>query len=260
MGMLSASAGMKIFMGMLAAILALTGGLAAACFVKAFGITFLAMPRSKDAAEAREAPFSMKLAMAFLSFLAIGFGVGASFILKILIGVSSNVMSVPANPENFVISNFIVSPKQDAGIFLSTPMTALAILAFMGIAVFAFYVISGRAKVKAHKTWDCGYYKLDQRTEYTATGFSKPFRIAFDFFLLPYRKTEKIRESFYHIKSFKYETHTTYVFKRFIYEPLLSLVFRTATVLRRMQPGSIHLYISYIFITILVLIMFMNRF
>jgi hydrogenase-4 component B len=261
MGMLSsASAGMKIFMGMLAAILALTGGLAAACFVKAFGITFLAMPRSKDAAAAREAPFSMKLAMAFLSFLAIGFGVGASFILKILIGVSSNVMSVPANPENFVINNFIVSPKQDAGIFLSTPMTALAILAFMGIAAFAFYVISGRAKVKAHKTWDCGYYKLDQRTEYTATGFSKPFRIAFDFFLLPYRKTEKIRESFYHIKSFKYETHTTYVFKRFIYEPLLSLVFRTATVLRRMQPGSIHLYISYIFITILVLIMFMNRF
>ena len=37
-------------------MLALTGGLAAACFVKAFGISFLAMPRSPRAAEAREVP------------------------------------------------------------------------------------------------------------------------------------------------------------------------------------------------------------
>ena len=70
-----------------------------------------------------------------------------------------------------------------------------------------------------YKTWDCGYYKLDSRNEYTATAFSKPFRIAFSFFLLPYRKTEKIMESFYHIKSFTYETHTTMIFKKYIYAP-----------------------------------------
>src|SRR5205814_6894687 len=41
------------------ALLALTGALAAACFVKAFGITFLAQPRSRPAAEAQEASFTM---------------------------------------------------------------------------------------------------------------------------------------------------------------------------------------------------------
>jgi len=37
----------------LVAALALTSGLAAACFVRAFGITFLALPRSEPAALAR---------------------------------------------------------------------------------------------------------------------------------------------------------------------------------------------------------------
>ena len=46
------TAGMRILMGIYASVLALTGGLAAACFVKAFGITFLAMPRSSSAMEA----------------------------------------------------------------------------------------------------------------------------------------------------------------------------------------------------------------
>ena len=70
-----------------------------------------------------------------------------------------------------------------------------------------------------YKTWDCGYYKLGARNEYTATAFSKPFRIAFSFFLMPYRRTQKIRESFYHVKAFTYQTYTTKVFKKYIYEP-----------------------------------------
>ena len=43
------------------AMLALTGALAAACFVKAFGITFLAQPRSEPRAQAHEASPTMLL-------------------------------------------------------------------------------------------------------------------------------------------------------------------------------------------------------
>src|SRR5262249_51538647 len=41
-----------VMMPIAVAMLALTGGLAVACFVKAFGITFLAIPRSKEAEHA----------------------------------------------------------------------------------------------------------------------------------------------------------------------------------------------------------------
>src|SRR5262245_65540952 len=54
---------MPIAVGMLA----LTGGLAVACFVKAFGVTFLAIPRSQEAEHAKEAPLSMRAGMALLA-------------------------------------------------------------------------------------------------------------------------------------------------------------------------------------------------
>jgi len=127
----------------------------------------------------------------------------------------------------------------------------------LGVVGFGIYKLLGRGR-RVYKTWDCGYYKLDARNEYTATAFSKPFRIAFSFFLLPYRKTQKIRESFYHVKSITYETYTTKVFKKYVYEPLLALVFKTAKSMRRLQPGSIHLYLGYIFVTLLLLIIFMR--
>src|SRR5438477_12202712 len=56
------------------AMLALTGALAAACFVKAFGITFLAQPRSDHAAQAQEVAPSMRVGMAVLTGACISLG------------------------------------------------------------------------------------------------------------------------------------------------------------------------------------------
>src|SRR5207247_10891692 len=55
-------------------MLALTSGLAAACFVKAFGITFLAIPRSHKAAHAHESALSMRIGMAILALACSGLG------------------------------------------------------------------------------------------------------------------------------------------------------------------------------------------
>jgi len=69
-----------------------------------------------------------------------------------------------------------------------------------------------------------------------------------------------VRESFYHVKAFSYETHTTPVFKKYVYYPLLAWILKFARLLRRIQPGSIHLYLAYIFAVIILLIMFINKF
>jgi hydrogenase-4 component B len=132
-------------------------------------------------------------------------------------------------------------------------------LVIFGAASFVVYKLGARKSV-AYNTWDCGYYKLEARNEYTATAFSKPFRIAFSFFLRPYHRTQKVRDSFYHVKSFTYETHTTPVFKKYVYDPLLVFIFRSAKSMRKIQPGSIHLYIGYIFITLVLLLVFIRRF
>jgi hydrogenase-4 component B len=240
-------------------MLALTGGLAAACFVKAFGITFLAQPRSRYAHDAKEVSLSMKAGMFFLSFLTVVFGLAAVPVMKLLAGVAGAATGIDISGMAFSLNNFTLSPQAGKDIYLSVPLLAL-VLAAIGAAGFTVYILFERQKAVIYKTWDCGYYRMDSRNEYTATAFSKPFRIAFSFFLLPYRRTHKIRESFYHVKSFAYETHTTMVFKKYIYEPALLLVLKSAKSIRRIQPGSIHLYLSYIFATVLLLIIFMHRF
>lgn len=249
----------KLFLGICAGLLALTSGLAAACFVKAFGITFLAAPRSHYARDAKEVSLPMKTGMFFLSFLTVILGLAATLVMKLLAGVAGAVMGTDISRMSFSLNNFTLRAQAGNNVFLSPPLLALWLI-ILGIAGFALYMIAGRKKTAAYNTWDCGYYKLDSRNEYTATAFSKPFRIAFSFFLRPYRKTQKIRESFYHVKSFTYETHTTKIFKKYFYDPILALVFRAAKSMRRLQAGSIHLYLGYIFITVLLLIIFMRRF
>jgi hydrogenase-4 component B len=251
--------GMKLFMVICAAILALTGGLAASCFVKAFGITFLARPRSRYAENAKEVSFSMKAGMFFLSFLAVVFSLAAGVIIKLLVKVAGAATGIDTGGMAFSLNRFIVNPQAGSAIYLSVPLLVL-VLFILGAAGFIVYRFLRREKEKVYKTWDCGYYTLGARNEYTSTAFSKPFRIAFGFFLLPYRKTQKIRDSFYHVKAFTYETHTTPVFRKYIYAPVIALVFRSAKSLRRIQPGSIHLYLSYIFFTVLLLILWMRKF
>ena len=259
LGAFNVAGGSKIFLGICAAMLALTGGLAAACFVKVFGLTFLAKPRSHYAESAKEVALSMRIGMLILVVLIVIFGLDAALIIKLLAKVAGSVLGIDIGAMSFSLNNLTLSPQIAKSVYLSIPALALWLIVF-GIISFVIYRIFGKAKSVISKTWDCGYYKFDSRNEYTATAFSKPFRIAFSFFLLPYRKTQKIRESFYHIKSFTYETHTTKVIKKYIYDPVLTLVFKTAKFMRRMQPGSIHLYLGYVFVTLLLLIIFMRQF
>ena len=254
LGALNSGGAVKIFLIVCVAFLAFTSGLAAACFVKAFGITFLGLSRSKKAASVKEVSFSMKAPMVFMSILTLVFGVCAAFIIRVLTTVSGFVFGIDTSGLNFSLNNFNLIPNQNNGVILSSPLLALILVSIMGLIFLFLYIGLGKKRVVIGKTWDCGYYNLDSRNEYTATAFSKPFRIAFSFFLLPYRKTEKIRYSLYQVKHFKYEVFTTSIFKRYIYEPLLHYIFKIAHLTRKLQTGSIHLYIAYIFITILLLI------
>ena len=250
----------KIIFGLAAGALALTSGLAAACFVKAFGISFLAMPRSQKAAEAKEVSGSMTVPMVFLAALVVALGLGFAPVLRYLVKISGTVLSADVSNISFGLTNFSLSFTPYNGPHLSVPLIFALLL---GIAVVTFAVVrvlAGIRKISVVRTWDCGYYKLGPKTEYSATGFSKPFRIAFSFFLKPYIKTKKTMDSVYHLRSQQYELFTTPVIKKYLYGMSLKAVLFFAKRFRRLQAGSIHLYIAYIFIAIVALIIFLKNF
>src|ERR1035437_3690464 len=78
-----------------AAMLALTGGLAAACFVKAFGVTFLGRPRSKRAEHATEAPASMIVGMAWLGLACVALGVAPGYAMRLLDAPTAGLLHAP---------------------------------------------------------------------------------------------------------------------------------------------------------------------
>jgi len=250
-GILQSGGWIKVFMVLCVAALALTSGLAAACFVKAFGITFLAMPRSYRAQEAKEVSVSLKLGMGFLAVMVIIFGVGAGIIATCIARVAQDILGAHESAFSFQWFSLTIATAQAISI---SPFIIAALLLVFSFGVLSWFMFGLRPKTARYNTWDCGYYALDARTEYTATAFSKPFRIAFSFFLLPYRKSEKIRDSFYHVRSFTYETHTTPLFERHFYGPFLRIVYNIAFKLRKLQPGIINLYLLYIFLALVILV------
>ena len=209
----------------------------------------------------------MKFSMVFLSLLAVLFGLLAVPIVKYLSHLSQYITNIHLN-TSFALNNFTLITQSKNPIYLSTPLILILFLLIIATAYFIIRRALPFQKVLINKTWDCGYYNLTPRCEprfpnrgeYTATGFSKPFRLAFSFFLLPQTKTEKIKDSFYHTTSFKHEISTTPFFNKYIYSPILYLIMKTAKVTRKLQSGSINVYIAYIFATILLLIIFMEKF
>ncbi|HSF02206.1 MAG TPA: proton-conducting transporter membrane subunit, partial [Solirubrobacterales bacterium] len=86
---------LAVLMPLAVGTLALASGLAAACFVKAFGISFLAIPRSPHAARAREVPLGMQLGMGALALACLALGVGASLVVPGLGSVVAGLGGLP---------------------------------------------------------------------------------------------------------------------------------------------------------------------
>jgi len=249
---------MKVFLALLAGALALTGGLAAACFVKAFGISFLALPRSKKAEAGKDFDWTMKTPLIFLSSLTLLFGIFAAPVFKLLAKITADISGFKSAGSELTSGLLSLSPQ---GTFhFNGLLLVLLVLAVSIIVYIIVRIISRERSVTYGRTWDCGYYGLTARNQYTATGFSKPLRMAFNFILRPYKKTEKVRDSYYHVKSFKYEIFTKQLFTEYFYSPIIKRLFSFSESIRKIQYGSIHLYIGYIFLAVIFLIIFLKRF
>lgn len=244
----------KIFYVLGIAALGLTGGLAAACFVKAFGITFLARPRSKHALHARETSNSMILGMAFCAFLTIFFGIGAGFISNALQGIVRQLYPF-ANDHIFSITHAFLSVGNNFAI-LSMPFTALGLGVCMCILLVAVSVLFSRTKICYGRTWDCGS-DLTSRMEITATGFSRSLVVIFKNILFPIKKvTTEYADSRAHY--FPLRTTTTLTLLDIYQKRMYGILARGIAIFsekaRTIQSGNINMYIVYIFAALMALL------
>jgi hydrogenase-4 component B len=225
------------------ALLALTSALAAACFVKAFGITFLALPRGEGAEKAHESPWVMLAPQAVLAGMCFVLGLAPGFVLGVLQGVTASLPGVRPAPE-MVRGLFAIAPGPGHFDHLTPPLVALPVLLVVGLASAMFLGV--RYAVRRAPTWGCGG-ELSARTEYTATAFSKPLMMIFGAIYRPTREVSRVEEvSPYFPSEVRYRAEIEPTFERFVYGPLTRGVLGAAERMKVIQAGSLHAYLAYV--------------
>jgi hydrogenase-4 component B len=239
------------------AMLALTGALAAACFVKAFGITFLAQPRSEEAANAKEVSPTMLWGMGLLTAACVFLGLCPTLVVSLLGPVTQQLVGQPL--PDFLSRNggWVLGNSQQLGGTVSTAGLVLTGACLLPIPLALWLAFGRRARTRLGPTWDCGQRGLTPQMEYTATGFSKPIRMIFKALFRPRREVQREYDySPYFAKTLRFQSHIEEAFVTRLYRPLNRGILRLSRRMRALQAGSIHAYLIYIFITLLLLLMF----
>jgi hydrogenase-4 component B len=235
------------------ASLALTGGLAMACFVKAFGITFLALPRSDAAAGAREASLPMRLAMLALAAACVALGLGPTLVVPVFGAVAAAVLRTAPQATGGDWLTLRVSGEFAS---LSTAAIAVVLAASFLVPLVALRLVGASRRTRGYETWGCGRIVQTARMEYTATAFASPFKRVFDFF---YRPTKRLDiefhpESRFFVERIEYENPTRSIFDDWLYRPALDLLHAGARAVGALQSGSANQYLAYILAALLLML------
>lgn len=234
-------------------MLALTAALAAACFVKAFGIPFLALPRSEASAKAEEASPSMRFGMGLLAASCFALGLGATWFLPVFDPITQQALGIQVSSALTTAHGFVLSAGTARGGTVAPAAIAVMLAVLAGGAAF----LLRRTRSVRGPAWDCGLPGLTADNEFTATAFSKPLRMIFSAFYRPRREIQAEYEvSPYYPKAIRFESEIEPTFEKRIYGPLVDRIYVLARNVRGLQAGSIHAHLAYIFITLILLLLF----
>ena len=252
------SAGTEMTFSALAAVLALTSGLAAYCFVKAFGITFLARPRTPEAAKAAPAPRTLVAGMGILALFCLVLGVAPILALDLAGGPLRELTGTTLG-TGVPFSVFSSLPGPGSVSLPFAPGLLALLLAGVLVVAWAFWRLRGAPQVAPGPTWDCGMDRPTPRMEYTATGYAQPLTRIFRDFYRP-RDHEERRPALQpgwgdlsRIKRWAREIEDPVW--RWFYLPLSQGTLHLARRTSRLQSGRIHAYLAYMFTTLVLLLL-----
>jgi formate hydrogenlyase subunit 3/multisubunit Na+/H+ antiporter MnhD subunit len=168
---------LKLIVPAAGAMLALSAALAAACFVKAFGVTFLGRARTPAAHQAQETDRASLAAMFGFAGLCLIAGILPGLFIDALAPVVQGITGASM-------------PQQSTRAWLSIVPIGESRSSYNGLLVFVFIAVSTLLTIEAvHRyasravrrgpAWDCGFPDASPATQYTASSFAQPIRRVF---------------------------------------------------------------------------------
>ncbi|HKJ51921.1 MAG TPA: hydrogenase 4 subunit B [Gammaproteobacteria bacterium] len=241
-----------------AAMLALTGALAAACFVKVYGIAFLGQSRSRHVRRASEAKIGMLGAQGLLAGLCLIFGVLPTTTIIGLGRVTGDLLGVPiaaATSRGWLW----LTPVAPEIASYSAPLVLLGVLIALAAWAAVWLFLRGRRRIRPvprQGAWDCGFGPLTARMQYSATAFAMPIRWIFR----PVWRfdEEQTREMNARLptkaEKLGYRIHAEDIAWDWLYLPLERWVTLAARRVSRLQTGNLRHYLAYSFVTLVILL------
>jgi formate hydrogenlyase subunit 3/multisubunit Na+/H+ antiporter MnhD subunit len=244
--------GLKLLVPAVGAMLALSAALAAACFVRAFGITFLGRARSAVAGSAGEVDRYSLGSMFALVALCLLAGVFPGFIIDAMAPVSQLLVGAHMPLQADVNWLSIVPVAHARGSYNGLTVFAF-IVASASIAAFAIHRLAS-GKLRRAPAWDCGFPDANPATQYSATSLSQPIRRVFGTQLFLAREQVSMpppgdtRPARLHVqlRDLVWET---------LYAPIEGFVDITASLLDRVQFLTIRRYLTLVFVTLVALLL-----
>jgi len=243
--------GLKFLIPAVGALLALSAALAAACFVKAFGVTFLGRPRSPNAEAAREVDRFSLAAMFLLAALCFLAGVLPGFVIDLLAPVVQSLVGdrMPVQAAAPALSIVPIAESRSS----YNGMVILLFLVCTGVLTATFIHRFATRATRRSAIWDCGYPAASPTMQYTSSSFAMPIRRVFGattFFVhekVDMPRPGETRAARFHVKVLDPAW-------RLAYGPLARAVWKSAVRLNRLQFLTIRQYLT-LTVSTLVLLM-----
>ncbi len=243
--------GLRFLVPAVGAMLALSAALAAACFVKAFGVTFLGRPRSTMAADAHEVDRWSLAAMFIFASLCLLIGIIPGPVIDALAPVVSALVA-----EHM--------PVQAADPWLSIVPIAESRSSYNGLLVFAFIAASALAAVEIiHRfasravrrvpAWDCGFPDPSPATQYTASGFAQPVRRVFGLLFDASERVEMPAPGA--IRPARLTIRLRDLVWEMLYAPVATAIWFATERLNHLQFLTIRKYLSLVFVALVALLL-----
>ncbi|MFI6323066.1 proton-conducting transporter membrane subunit [Nonomuraea sp. NPDC050556] len=228
-----------VTMPLAVAAIALTAGLAVATFVKAFGVGFLAKPRSPEAAGAHESPPAMLAGMGLAGACCLLLSLAPTTVVPVLQRAAAVVL--PGAP---VVAGQVTVLLTGVSGAVSPLLIAASLITATG-CLMALVRLRGRRREA--RLWDCGGGPMSARMEYTATSFAEPLQRVFDDVLAPESDVSvtPVRHSAYLVERMRFHARVPDRIERRLYDPLIARLDALGAGARRLADGSIHRYLAY---------------
>ncbi len=233
-----------------AAALGLTGGLAIYAFVRGYGIPFLGMPRTRQAAGAAERGQPVA-GPALLAVSCAALAVGAPLVILALSRAVGTITGVALRPV-LLPGNLTIIPAHTDFSALSPTYLAVFLTAVTAVPVLIYLAGRPRADTVTAAVWDGGMLAFKPRMQYSAMTFSAPTRVTFDALYRPSVSLHRASDDpAGRSGPVHYETEVTPVFERYLYRPVIRAVEWLADLVRPIQSGDVNLYLFYVFAVII---------